>query len=122
MLEGDEDGGGVCEILCRCVVGVRGDSLGIWRWGMMRGIRGREMEAVENRSDLECVSSWRESALIDLSSLQQDWAKLAPSSQLHTHRSPQIPAFRRRTHHKSAMVPSHYILSKNQPDCARSIF
>ena len=44
LLEGDEDGGGACEFLCRCVVEVRGDSLGIWRWCMMWGIRGREME------------------------------------------------------------------------------
>ena len=48
MLEGDEDGGGVCEFLCRCVVEVRGDSLRIWRWCMMWGMRGREMEADEN--------------------------------------------------------------------------
>ena len=44
LLEGDEAGGGVCEFLCRCVVGARGDSLRIWRFGTMWGIRGRETE------------------------------------------------------------------------------
>ena len=44
LLEGDEVGGCVRVLFCRCVVEVRRDSLRIWRCGMMRGIRGRETE------------------------------------------------------------------------------